>query len=426
MNNSKKYYRKLASDQSLVESGKAKIENTRLDMKGLDALLQDYSGLKPLSSVKITGCVSVTYETANLILTLKELGADLRWCPDNPGASKDDACAYLLKLGVPLYAHSKMNEDELNFAYDSALNFKDKSGNPTGPGIVIDDGCDITRFIHNKRPELLKGISAVLEQTKCGINEQKIMKKEKRLLVPIININDCFTKSLADNQYGIQQSLVAALETATNTQLRGKNVVIAGYGPVGKGCSEILSSLNANIIITEIDPFRAFEAKMKNYAVTSMEEASKIGDIFITASGCINIIDMAHFDEMKNGAILCNVGHGNSEINVKYLQDEAVQTRIINDHLKEYSLKSGKKFRLLCDGYIANMRITSGNTPSGLTVTFLNQILSCINIVSTNKKLSPGRIYKQPSSIEQKVIGYVYPEMQLSSLTPEQSKYLGN
>lgn len=413
-------------DQTLAENGRTKVQNTRLDMGGLDNLIIKYKNEQPLKGARITGCVSVTYETANLILTLKELGASLRWCPDNPSASKDDACAYIASEGVPIFATSMMTESELIYAYNEALNFKDRIGKIKGPNLLLDDGCDITRFVHKYRSELLENIFGVSEQTKCGIIELERMVSEGKLLIPAINVNDTRIKLKFDNYYGIQQSLISALDISANIQLRGKTVVISGYGDVGKGCADALSSLGAKVIVTEINPFKALEAIMKGYDLKKMEGAVHEGDVFITATGCIYVIRKEHFLKMKSGAILCNVGHGDKEFDTPYLRNHT-KKKNITPYLDEYTLENGKKLRVICDGYLANMRVGSGNPPLGMSITFTNQILAQIELFRNPENFRKGEIYNLSPIIEKKVIELNFPDIanQLTKLTSTQAKYLG-
>jgi adenosylhomocysteinase len=240
-------------------------------------------------------------------------------------------------------------------------------------------------------------------------------------------VNDSKTKKEFDNYYGIQQSILSALDIAANVQLRGKTIVIAGYGPVGKGCAEILSSLGAKIIVTEIDSFRALQALMSGYDIKRMEDAAEQGNIFITATGCVDVITKEHFYKMKSGAILCNAGHGDNEFNMRYLRENNVGRVKVNEYLDEYKLSNGNRIRVICDGFLANMRICSGNPPLGMSITFSNHILAQMRLFSNPEEYRMGQIYSQPASTELEVIELVFPDLSraLTKLTPSQACYLG-
>lgn len=423
--NTKDYWIK---DISLANRGKLAVEQALNDMPGLVQLEKKYAKKKPLRGLRITGCVLVTYETAAFIILLKKLGADLRWCPDNRFASLDDACAYVASLGVPVFAKRGMTEKEYFWSFEQAIQFKDKDGKFIGPNFVIDDGCDITRYLHKKHPKLYAQILATNEQTTCGVTFDYDLRKKGGLKTVILNINESVTKAKFDNIYGSRESLIEGLQNAMNSQLGDKNAIIFGFGEVGKGCAKVMNGVGAHVKIVEIDPVMAMQTHMEGFDVISKEEAAKIGDIFITATGCNKTIDEAEMKKMKSGAILANMGHGNMEINTQWLNNnKKLKKKKISDYLDVYIFPDGKKLYLLVEGYLLNLRSGQGHPPRVMSITFTNHILGILEILKYPKKYQKGWIYRLPRTVDEEAARLNFPELQgkLTRLTKEQADYLG-
>lgn len=416
-------YKHIIKDIRLAEQGRKRVLNNALDMPGLKRIVESFGDTKPLEGARISGSVSVSYETSNFILALRKLGADIRWSPDNPRVSKDPACAFLADIGIPVFASSNMSEEDLVRAYLQVLDFRDRD-RIVGPNLIIDDGSNLTRFVHAYRPELLEGIIGGTEQTTCGVLAEKRMAANGELAFPVININDAVTKLEYDNRYGIQQSLVSAFHMVANVQLRGKTVFVAGFGPVGKGCIEMLDSYGCKVIVSEIDPVLALQAERRGYELNTIEEAASRADIFITATGCINVIRSEHIRMMKDGSIICNIGHGDEEVDMAYLRANA-QREEVHTHLIQYSL-DGKRIRALCDGFLANTRIGSGNPPEAMSITFGHQIGALVELYNNPEKFNRGEVHAMPYDMEQRAILLMFPEIadRLTKLEPDQKAYL--
>jgi adenosylhomocysteinase len=415
-------------DISLSSHGKLAVEQALNDMPGLTQLEKKYAGKKPLRGLRITGCVLVTYETAAFIILLKKLGAVLRWCPDNRFASLDDACAYIASLGIPVFAKKGMTEKEYLYSFEAAINFKDKKGKYVGPNFIIDDGCDITRYLHKKHPKLYSKIIATNEQTTCGVTFDYALQKAGLLKTAVVNINESVTKSKFDNIYGSRESLIEGLQNATNIQLGGKNVILFGFGEVGKGCIKALVGVGAHVRVVEIDPVMAMQAHMEGFDVISKEEAARVGDILITATGCNKTIDEAEMKKMKDGAILANMGHGNMEVNTRWLNSNKKLTKTkINKYLTAYVFPNGKRLFLLVDGYLLNLRSGQGHPPRVMSITFTNHILGIMEVLKHPKKYQRGQIYRLPRTVDEETARLNFPELEgcLTRLTKEQATYLG-
>ncbi|MFA5936619.1 MAG: adenosylhomocysteinase [Candidatus Paceibacterota bacterium] len=423
--NKKDYWIK---DISLIAQGKIAVEQALNDMPGLIQLWKKYAKKKPLQGLRITGCVLVTYETAAFIVLLKKLGADLRWCSDNRFASLDDACAYIASLNIPIFARNRMTQKEYFWSFEQAIQFRDKQRKFIGPNFVIDDGCDITRFLHKKYPKLYNNILATNEQTTCGVTFCYDLQKRGILRTIVLNINESVTKTKFDNIYGSRESLIEGLQNAINFQLGGKNVIIFGFGEVGKGCAKVMNGVGAHVKIIEIDPVMAMQALMEGFDVISKKDAIKIGDIFITATGCNKTIDKVEMTNIKNGAILANMGHGNMEINTQWLYNNTKLKKIkINNYLDSFTFPNGKKLYLLVEGYLLNLRSGQGHPPRVMSITFTNHVLGILEILKHSKKYKKGQIYRLPRTVDEEVAKLNFPELhgKLTYLTKEQADYLG-
>ncbi|MFA5871081.1 MAG: adenosylhomocysteinase [Candidatus Paceibacterota bacterium] len=425
MNGTNDYWIK---DIRLAVRGGVAVAETLKDMPGLIALEKKYAKKQPLKGLRITGCVLVTYETAAFIVLLKKLGADLRWCPDNRFASLDDACAYVASLGIPVFAKRGMTEKEYLWTFEQAVKFTDKKGKVIGPNFVIDDGCDITRYLHKRHPELYQQILATNEQTTCGVTFHYALQKKGQLKTIVFNINESVTKAKFDNIYGSRESLIEGLQNALNVQLGGKNVVIFGYGEVGKGCVKVMEGIGAHIGVVEIDPIMAMQCHMEGYTVLSKQEACKTGDLFITATGCNKTIDENDLRTMKSGAILINMGHGNMEIDTKYLyRDPKIKKQRVNDYSEKFTFPNKKDLYLLVGGYLLNLCSGEGHPPRVMSITFTNHILAIVEFLKNQNKYKKGEIYRVSRTVDEEVARLNFPELRnkITKLTKEQAEYLG-
>lgn len=415
-------------DIELAERGKKAVEISLNDMPGLTELERMYSVKKPLQGVKITGCVIVTYETAAFILLLKKMGADLRWSSDNKYASLDDACAYIASEGIPIFATSELTDEKFFWCIEQSAKFPDGKGDFSWPDIIIDDGCDITRFLHEKFPEAYDNLKGTCEQTTCGVNAHYNLREEGKLKTLVINVNESVTKSKFDNIYGSRESLIEGVQSTINVQIGGKKAVVYGYGEVGKGCAKVLRGMGANVCVVEIDPIVAMQAKMEGFEILSREEASTTGEIFITATGCIKTIAEQDLVLMKNGAILMNMGHGNMEVDTDFLlRSSKFEVEEINNGLKKITINDDRSIYLLADGYLVNLVGGSGHPPRVMSITYTNHVLAILEILNNPEKYQKGEIYRMPRTLDEQAARLNFPGIggKLTTLTEEQEKYLG-
>jgi len=415
-------------DIALAEKGKKEVELTLGDMPGLVQLERMYSDKKPLQGIKITGCVIVTYETAAFIMLLKKMGAELRWCSDNKYASLDDACAYVASEGVPIFATSELTDEKYFWCMEQAAKFPVEGKDFAWPDIIIDDGCDITRFLHEKYPESYDNLKGTCEQTTCGINAHHNLKKEGKLKTAVINVNESITKSKFDNIYGSRESLIEGIQATVNVQIGGKRAVIYGYGEVGKGCAKVLRGLGADVCIVEIDPIMAMQAKMEGFEILSREEAAKTGEIFITATGCIRTIAEQDLVLMKDRAILMNMGHGNMEVDTDFLlRSGKFEVEKINEGLKKIKISQERSLFLLADGYLINLVGGNGHPPRVMSITYTNHVLAILEILNNPGKYQKGGISRMPRLLDEQAARLNFPDIseKLTILTDEQGKYLG-
>ncbi|MCK9368396.1 adenosylhomocysteinase [Candidatus Dojkabacteria bacterium] len=411
-------------DIELAKQGELQVLLTLRDMPGIAEIRRIYGKKKPFKGYKITGCVWVTYETANFIVLLKELGADVRWCSDNRFASIDDACAYVAKKGIPVFAKCGETEKEYISCFEQALKFKDKKGNIVGPDLIIDDGCDISRYIHKNCPKLLDNVIGASEQTTCGITAWYKLQESGKLKVPVVNVNESITKAKFDNIYGSRESLIEGFQNAINIQIAGKEVVIFGFGQVGKGCAQTMRGLGANVFICEIDPVMAMQADMDGYVVASINEALKIGDIFITSTGCIKTIDKNAILKMRDGSILANMGHGNMEIDTKFLN--TLKHKKINEFCTQFTLPNKNKVFLLCNGYLVNATGGHGHPPRVMSITFSNHFVALLELIKNRDKYKEHKVYRMTRDLEEETVTLNFPwiNRKLIKLSKEQSDYI--
>ena len=381
-------------DLSLAETGKQRIEWAAREMPVLKLIRARFAREKPLKGVRIAGCLHITTETGNLALTLQAGGADLILCASNPLSTQDDVAAALVEYGIPTNA-IKGEDDKTYYKHiNTALEHS--------PQMTIDDGADLVTQLHTKRSDLIKNVIGGTEETTTGVIRLRSMEKEGALRYPIIAVNDALTKHFFDNRYGTGQSTLDGITRATNILWAGKKVVVCGYGWCGRGVAMRAKGMGAQVIVTEVDPLKALEAVMDGYQVMPMNEAAKIGDIFITVTGDINVIDKAHFPVMKDGAILANSGHFNVEINIPALEELAKKKRTIRTYVDEYTLSNGRHIYLLGEGRLINLAAAEGHPASVMDMSFANQALCLEYMVKNKGKLKP-KVYPVPEDIDKEI-----------------------
>lgn len=406
----------------LAAEGRMKIEWAESRMPVLMALRKKYSETKPLKGYKIAGCLHVTKETAVLIETLKAAGAKVSWSGCNPLSTQDEIAAALAKNGIEIYAWHGMNVKEFYWCIERTLDMK--------PNLTLDDGADLIFTVHNKHKELAKYIIGGTEETTTGVHRLRAMAADKKLLYPVIAVNDAETKWDFDNVYGTGQSSIDGILRATSVLLAGKNFVVAGYGHCGRGCADRAKGLGANVIVTEVKPTAALKATLEGFQVMPMDQAAKIGDVFITATGVKDIITKNHFEKMKNGAIICNTGHYDCEINIPDLESIMKSKRTIRSNNEEYTLKDGRKIYLLAQGRLVNLAAAEGHPSEVMDMSFANQFMSQLRLVNVHKKgvkLDPD-VYDIPEAQDQEIAGVKLKTLgyKIDKLTKEQELYMND
>jgi|TARA_B100000315_G_scaffold2635_1_gene2507 adenosylhomocysteinase len=408
-------------DISLAEWGRKEIELAEKEMPGLMTVRKKYRDTKPLKGARITGCLHMTIQTAVLMETLVELGAEIRWSSCNIFSTQDHAAAAMAKAGIPVFAWKEETEEEYWWCIEQTLNFADGQG----PNMILDDGGDLTAFVHKDRSELLTNIKGVTEETTTGVHQLVKMLEEKTLKVPAINVNDSVTKSKFDNLYGCRESLADGIKRATDIMVAGKVVVVAGYGDVGKGCAASMKGFGARVIVTEIDPICALQAAMEGYEVTNMEDAAIQGDIFVTTTGCKDIVTIEHMKMMKDASIVCNIGHFDCEIQVAELNSfPGIQKVIIKPQVDKYLFPDGHAIILLAEGRLVNLGCATGHPSFVMSNSFTNQVLAQIELFT--KKYEVG-VYMLPKNLDEEVARFHLDKLgvKLTKLTKEQAEYLG-
>jgi adenosylhomocysteinase len=406
-------------DKSLAGSGKQRIEWAYREMPVLRLIRERFAAEKPLKGIRIAGCLHITTETANLAITLKEGGAQVVLCASNPLSTQDDVAAALVDYGIPTGAIKGEDETTYYRHINMALDSK--------PNITCDDGADLVTTLHTKRSDLIKNIIGGSEETTTGVIRLRSMAKAGQLKYPVIAVNDADTKHLFDNRYGTGQSTIDGITRATNILWAGKKVVVCGYGWTGRGVAMRARGMGAHVIVIEVEPVRALEAVMEGYEVMPLLEAAKIGDIFITVTGDKNIIDKAHFQVMKDGAILANSGHFNAEINIPVLEGLSRKKRTIRDFVEEYTLKDGRCLFLLGEGRLINLAAAEGHPASVMDMSFADQAL-CMEYLVKNKGKLEIKVHTVPEEIDKDVARLKLKAMgvTIDTLTAEQKKYLSS
>jgi len=446
------------ADLSLAEWGRKEMELAENEMPGLMEVRKKYGPQKPLAGLKITGSLHMTIQTAMLIETLKELGADIRWASCNIFSTQDHAAAAIVKAGsAAVFAWKGETLEDYWWCTEQALTWPDGSG----PDLIVDDGGDATLFVHQgvkveKNPALLETkvenrelqivmdrlklsyqkdprrwhkvaekVRGVSEETTTGVHRLYQMEKNGELLFPAINVNDSVTKSKFDNLYGCRESLVDGIKRATDIMIAGKIVVVCGYGDVGKGCAQSMRNFGARVIVTEIDPICALQAAMEGFEVKTLDDVVEIADIFITATGCCDVITGEHMERMKDEAIVCNIGHFDSEIDMRYLENTPGLKKInIKPQVDKWVLKSGRSIIVLAEGRLVNLGCATGHPSFVMSTSFTNQCLAQIELAT--KKLEP-KVYTLPKELDEEVARFHLNRLgvKLTTLTPKQADYLG-
>jgi adenosylhomocysteinase len=407
------------ADISLAAWGRKEITIAEHEMPGLMALRREYQGQRPLAGARIAGSLHMTIQTAVLIETLIELGASVRWSSCNIFSTQDHAAAALAVEGIPVFAWKGETEQEYWWCIEQTLE------GPDGwqPNLLLDDGHDLTAYVHDHRPDLLPGIVGVSEETTTGIHKLLERVAAGTLKMPAINVNDSVTKSKFDNLYGCRESLVDAIKRATDVMIAGKIAVVAGYGDVGKGSAQALRALSAQVWITEIDPICALQAAMEGYRVVTMDEACRHADIFVTATGNINVITSDHMLRMKNNAIVCNIGHFDSEIDIAGIQDaEWTEVKPLVDQVR---LSNGTVIIVLAKGRLVNLGCATGHPSYVMSNSFTNQVLAQIDLWQNHAQYE-NRLYLLPKHLDERVARLHLEQIgaKLTNLTPEQARYI--
>ena len=412
-------------DITLAEFGRKEITIAETEMPGLMALRAEYKGKKPLAGAKIAGCLHMTIQTAVLIETLVELGAEVRWSSCNIFSTQDHAAAAIAAAGVAVFAWKGMNAEEFDWCIEQTLKWPDGSQ----LNMILDDGGDLTNMVHDKYPELIAGIHGLSEETTTGGHRLYERVKKGTLKMPAFNVNDSCTKSKFDNLYGCRESFIDAVKRATDVMIAGKVVVVAGYGDVGKGCVQAAKGLGARVLVTEIDPINALQAAMEGYQVVTMDDAAKVGDIFVTTTGNVDVITREHMNAMKTQAIVCNIGHFDSEVQVGSLYgDKGLKKVEIKPQVDQFTWPSGKVLTVLAEGRLVNLGCATGHPSFVMSASFTNQTIAQIELWSTRGQGKyKNEVYILPKTLDEKVARLHLTKLgvQLTRLTKAQAEYLG-
>jgi adenosylhomocysteinase len=413
------------NDISQAPWGRKEIILAEKEMPGLMALRKEYGQKKPLQGARIAGSLHMTIQTAVLIETLQELGAQVRWASCNIFSTQDQAAAAVAKAGTPVFAWKGETEKEYWWCTDQTLQFKDKKGKLIGPNLILDDGGDLTVWVHDKHPEMLENIKGTSEETTTGVHNLYKMMSEGKLKIPAINVNDSVTKSKFDNLYGCRESLVDGIKRALNLMIAGKIVLVAGYGDVGKGCAQSMRGFGARVIVTEADPICALQASMEGFEVKRVEDVVKEVDIFVTATGCRDIITIKHMQKMKDAAVVCNIGHFDTEVQVAALNKLPKIKKInIKPQVDQYTFPDGHRIILLAEGRLVNLGCANGHSSFVMSNSFTNQVLAQMELFNHQHEVG---VHRLPKHLDEKVAALHLDKLgvKLTKLTKEQSEYLG-
>ena len=407
------------ADLALARWGRMEIDIAQNEMPGLMALREEYGAQKPLRGARIAGCLHMTIQTAVLIETLVALGAEVRWSSCNIFSTQDQAAAAIAAAGIPVFAWKGETEEEFWWCIEKTI------FGPEGwlPNMILDDGGDLTLVMHDRYPDLLQQVRGISEETTTGVHRLNEMMKRGELKCPAFNVNDSVTKSKFDNLYGCRESLMDGIKRATDVMVAGKVAVVAGYGDVGKGCAQAFRGLGATVWITEIDPICALQAAMEGYRVVRMEDAAPLGDIFVTATGNVDVITHAHMSAMKNDAIVCNIGHFDSEIDVASLRQYRWDN--IKPQVDHVVFPDGKRLIVLAEGRLVNLGCATGHPSFVMSASFTNQVMAQIELWTQPGKYPVG-VYVLPKALDEKVARLHLKRIgvHLTTLTPRQAEYL--
>lgn len=407
--------------KELAQWGRHEIEMAEREMPGLMALREEYGAAKPLKGTRIAGCLHMTAQTAVLIETLQALGASVRWSSCNIFSTQDQAAAAVAEKGTPVFAWKGMSLEEYDWCIEQTLFFGKKPLN-----MIIDDGGDLTHMVHEKKPELLKNIRGISEETTTGVRALMHRMKNGTLGAPAMNVNDAVTKSKFDNLYGCRESFLDGVKRATDMMIAGKTVVIAGFGDVGKGCAQAVAGMGGRPLITEIDPICAYQAALEGYQVLTMEEAAPLGDLFVTATGCIKVIRGEHMERMKDNAVVCNIGHFDSEIDVAWLQNNpAITKEPLKPLVDRYVWKKSRKsLVLLAEGRLVNLGCAKGHPSYVMSNSFSCQVLAQMELWTYQY---PIAVHPFPKHLDEKVARLHLPQLgvKLTKLSRAQAEYMG-
>ncbi len=409
-------------DISLAEWGRKEVEIAEKEMPGLMAIRAEYKDEQPLKGARIAGCIHMTIQTAVLIETLIDLGAEVRWSSCNIFSTQDQAAAAIAAKGIPVFAWKGETEEEYEWCIEQTITWPDGKG----PNMILDDGGDLTQIMHDKYPDLLDHVGGITEETTTGVHRLYEMMEAGELKVPAINVNDSVTKSKFDNLYGCRESLLDGIKRATDVMISGKVCIVAGYGDVGKGCAQAFDGMGGRVIVTEIDPICALQASMEGFDVMKMEDAAKIGDIFVTTTGCCDVICGQHLDAMKDGAIVCNIGHFDLEIEIAYLNGRNDIEKVnIKPQVDQYVYPDGKKIIVLAEGRLVNLGCATGHPSFVMSNSFTNQVMAQIELYKNGSNYE-NKVYFLPKELDEKVARLHLGQLgvDLDVLTDKQSKYL--
>jgi adenosylhomocysteinase len=408
------------ADISLADWGRREIAIAETEMPGLMALRDEFGAAKPLKGARIVGCLHMTIQTAVLIETLVELGATVRWSSCNIFSTQDHAAAAIAAHGIPVFAWKGETEEEYEWCIEQTL----RGPGSWTPNMVLDDGGDATKILHDKHPDLLREIRGISEETTTGVNRLYEMVREGSLKAPAFNVNDSVTKSKFDNLYGCRESLVDGIKRATDVMVAGKIAVVCGFGNVGKGSAASLRSQGARVLVTEIDPICALQAAMEGYQVTTMNEAAPVGDIFVTATGNIDVITIDHMRQMKDRAIVCNIGHFDSEIQIDALGNYPWEE--VKPQVDEIIFPDGKRLIVLAKGRLVNLGCATGHPSFVMSASFTNQVLAQIELWTNHGKYD-NKVYVLPKHLDEKVAALHLDKLgaKLTALTAVQAGYIG-
>ena len=413
------------ADLSLAEWGRKEIELAEKEMPGLMSLRSKYGAEKPLKGAKVAGCLHMTIQTAVLIETLTALGAEVRWSSCNIFSTQDHAAAAIAATGVPVFAWKGESEEEYWWCVEQTVRWPDGSA----PNLILDDGGDLTLVLH--RPEhakMLEGCHGVSEETTTGVHRLYQMAERSELKIAAINVNDSVTKSKFDNLYGCKESLADGIKRATDIMMAGKVVVVAGFGDVGKGSAESMRGFGARVLVTEIDPICALQAAMEGFQVVTMDDACKLGDIFVTATGCCDVITLDHMRQMKDEAIVCNIGHFDSEIEVAGLvADKSIKKINIKPQVDRFVFPDGHAIILLAEGRLVNLGCGTGHPSFVMSNSFTNQVLAQLSLYTEKGRYERGKVYVLPKHLDEEVARLHLDKLgvRLTTLSSKQAEYLG-